>query len=120
MADKLPLLIKELDFDVLKGKSYQLVMTYAPKNGTPYDLTNFKARFKARINIDDVDTVINLDETNGITLGNTESNIIIIIPGVDTADLTEDAIRYGFEIEDAVTVVTPLLTGDIGLIVSIV
>lgn len=118
MAEKLELTLKELDFDLVKGKAFRLSMTYANKStGTPFDLTLFKARFVARLSADNATTIVSLDETDGITLGNGDNNIQIIIPGIN-----EDAseIRYGFEIEDAATVVTPLLTGDITLIKSVV
>ncbi len=120
MADKLPLSIKELDFDLLKGKSRRITITYGPKGGAGYDLTGWKARFKAKERAGDDIAIINLTETDGITLSSGTNNIQIIIPGTPTADLALSEIRYGFELEDIDTVVTPLLTGDISLITSVV
>ncbi|PHS23489.1 MAG: hypothetical protein COA83_09630 [Methylophaga sp.] len=118
MAEKLELILKELDFDVVKGKAYRLRMTYANKQtGLPFDLTSHKARFVARLSAGHADTIVSLDETDGITLGSSTNNIEIIVPGINV-DASE--IRYGFELEDAATVITPMLTGDITLIKSLI
>jgi hypothetical protein len=118
MSEKLKLSQKQLDFDVIKGKAFRLSMTYANKaTGTPFDLTAFKARFVAKRSAKSTASVVSLDETNGITLGNAQNNIEIIIPGL-AENVSE--ILYAFEIEDAATVVTPLLTGDITLLESVI
>jgi hypothetical protein len=111
---QIDLSIREVDIEIPKGKNYLLTMTWGEKGGAAYQLSSYTAKFVAKQNVDSVEKIIDLTESTGITLGDGEDNIKILIPGSATADSTLKEIRYGFEINDG-QADNLLLMGDLKL-----
>lgn len=76
-------------FTVYQGQTWEETLTVNNPDGTPTDLTGYKARMQVRADISDDDVILELDDTNGrleIT-DPTAGEITLLVSAEDMAEL---------------------------------
>lgn len=103
------------NFTIDQGAHFERVVTIRNSDDELFDLTGYTARMQIRTEIDAEDTVIELTtENGGITLGDEEGTITLVILSEDTAEITSDGV-YDIEIIDETDRVFRVLKGKIRL-----
>lgn len=87
---------------VQQGATWREVLTWTDSAGEAIDLsTGFTASLVARVNVDDVAAVIDLDESSGLTLG--DGTITIEQTATETTAFDFDKASYNLEITETVS-----------------
>lgn len=104
--------VKEIKMYIPQGTTYEHTFNYAQSDGTPIDLTGYKARMQFRQNVDDADPpVYDVDDVSGeLVCGN--GTVTLTIPDADSAAFDFESVRFDLEIESPGGVVTRLVKGD--------
>ena len=63
--------------------TFERTITWKDSTGTPVNLTGYTARLQVRSTFDDSNTVVDIDETGGITLGGVLGTIAVSVPAAD-------------------------------------
>jgi len=83
----------------------------------PVDLSGYTARMQVRpqLSSPDADIILELDETDGITLGGSEGSILIEVDAATTSTLNFSSAVYDLELISPTSVVTRLMEGKVML-----
>ena len=101
-----------LDFTIEQGATFNLLLTWKIDT-VPVNLTGYTARLQARIDVDEVDTILSLTTGFGITLGGAAGTISLDQTGTQTAVLPAGTYVYDLELQSAGGVVTRLVQGEL-------
>lgn len=91
------------NFRIYQGQTWDQTLTLRNSDGTAMNLTGYKARLQARIEIDDEEPVLDLTYDNGKILVTTPLSgiITILVSAADTAalDLDYEPQEYIYDLE---------------------
>lgn len=104
------------DFTIKQGSTFRLPFVLLI-GGIPVDVTYYQARMQIRRRIEDEETILSVDETDGITVGTEDGSFVIEISDEETAllDVRDFPAYYDVEVESAGGDVYTLLEGRVGL-----
>lgn len=92
--------IEGVDYDPFDPATYNLV-----------DVTGYTARFQVRAETADDEALVDLDDTDGITVGDTDGTFTVVLTDEQTAALDFREAVYELEVESAGGEVTPMAKG---------
>jgi predicted MFS family arabinose efflux permease len=102
-----------LDFTIEQGATFNLLLTWKINN-VAVNLTGYTARLQARIDVDEIETVLSLTTANGgITLGGALGTISLDQTAVQTTLLPAGTYVYDLELIAANATVTRLVQGEL-------
>ena len=102
------------DFTIEQGATFNLLMTWKIDN-IAVNLSGYTARLQARIDVDEVDTILSLTTGSGITLGGAAGTITLDQTATQTALLPKGEYVYDLELQTSGGVVTRLLQGELNI-----
>jgi len=102
------------DFTIEQGATFNLLMTWKIDN-IAVNLSGYTARLQARIDVDEVDTILSLTTGSGITLGGAAGTITLDQSASQTAVLPKGEYVYDLELQSSSGVVTRLLQGELNI-----
>ena len=102
----------QLALKVFQGASWDYTLTWKVDDAL-VDLGGFTARLHARPSISSDTVVLDLDETNGITLGGSAGTIVLTRSAAQTAALAPGKYVYDLELISGTGVVTRLVQGQL-------
>ena len=102
------------DFTIEQGATFNLLMTWKIDN-IAVNLSGYTARLQARIDVDEVDTILSLTTGSGITLGGAAGTITLDQSESQTAVLPKGEYVYDLELQSSSGVVTRLLQGELNI-----
>jgi len=95
-----------------QGATWDLSITYTDGDGDPIDLTDYSARMQVRQSYTSTDTVLDLTDGSGITLGGTAGTIDVQVGATATAGVAALQYVYDLEVEES-SVVTRVVQGSL-------
>lgn len=102
-----------LDFTIEQGATFNLLLTWKI-NGTAVNLTGYTARLQARIDVEEIETVLSLTtENGGITLGGALGTISLNRTAAQTTLLPAGTYVYDLELIASNATVTRLVQGEL-------
>jgi hypothetical protein len=95
-------MVAKLNLTINQGDTFAPTFVYKIITSgvtTIVDLTGYTARMKAKVDIDDTASILNLTtENGGITLGGENGTIALSVSATDTAALDFESIGYDIEL----------------------
>jgi hypothetical protein len=88
------------NFEIKQGVPFSVTMVWKDSAGTAVNLTGKTARLVAKVRKTDIEGVIDLSQTAGITLGTTNGNVTISLTESQTRALTFKYAAYDLFIGD--------------------
>jgi len=104
----------EYNFTIEQGATFNLLMTWKIDN-VAVNLTGYTARLQARIDVDEIDTILSLTTGAGITLGGAAGTISLDQTATQTALLPKGEYVYDLELQSSGGIVTRLLQGELNI-----
>lgn len=101
----------ELNLTLSQGATWTVSLTYNDGEGNPVDLTDYTARMQARESYTSATTVLDIDSSDGITLGGTAGSIQINVNATTTAAIGAAQYVYDMELVSNSGEVTRLIEG---------
>jgi predicted MFS family arabinose efflux permease len=102
-----------LDFTIEQGATFNLLLTWKINN-VAVNLTGYTARLQARVDVEDIETVLTLTTANGgITLGGVLGTISLDQTAVQTTLLPAGTYVYDLELIASNATVTRLVQGEL-------
>jgi predicted MFS family arabinose efflux permease len=102
-----------LDFTIEQGATFNLILTWKINN-VAVNLTGYTARLQARVDVEDIETVLTLTTANGgITLGGVLGTISLDQTAVQTTLLPSGTYVYDLELIASNATVTRLVQGEL-------
>jgi predicted MFS family arabinose efflux permease len=102
-----------LDFTIEQGATFNLLLTWKINN-VAVNLTGYTARLQARIDVEEIETVLSLTTANGgITLGGALGTISLDQTAIQTTLLPAGTYVYDLELIAANASVTRLVQGEL-------
>lgn len=104
----------ELNITIDQGSTWTKSVTWQDSNGDAYDLSSYEARMMIRKHYADNDKglpLVSLTETDGITLGASTNNVVIVIEDTVTEIIPGGIYYYDLELISPSQEVTKLLRG---------
>lgn len=104
----------EHNIEIDQGSTWTKAVTWQDSNATPYDLTSHTARMMIRKKYADEDKsapLVSLTHEDGITLGDTVDNVVIVIDDLTTEGIPAGTYYYDLELISPSEEVTKLLRG---------
>ena len=102
-----------LDFTIEQGATFNLILTWKINN-VAVNLTGYTARLQARVDVEDIETVLTLTTANGgITLGGVLGTISLDQTAVQTTLLPSGTYVYDLELIALNATVTRLVQGEL-------
>jgi hypothetical protein len=102
-----------LDFTIEQGATFNLLLTWKINN-VAVNLTGYTARLQARIDVEEIETVLSLTTANGgITLGGALGTISLDQTATQTTLLPAGTYVYDLELIAANATVTRLVQGEL-------
>ena len=86
-----------LDLTCPQGATFTKTLTWKV-NGDPTDLTGWAARMQVRTRHAAPETLVDVNDTAGITLGGTAGTVTIDLPAAATSELPAGEWRYDLEL----------------------
>ena len=80
------------NLEVFIGCKFDVVVTYKTDAGVAVNLTDYTANFGVKREHSDVDEVLSLTESSGLTLGGSAGTIDILITAAQTTELSGEYI----------------------------
>ena len=102
----------QLTLKLFQGASWDYTLTWKVDDAL-VDLGGFTARLQARPSISSDTVVLDLNETNGITLGGSAGTIALTRSAAQTAALAAGKYVYDLELISSTGVVTRLVQGQL-------
>lgn len=93
-----------------QGSTLSLTLTYKDSTEAPVNLTGYTARMQVRTSYNATDTLLNLTNGSGLTLGGSAGTIAVSVSATTTATLPTGNFVYDLEIVQGSTV-TKLIRG---------
>jgi hypothetical protein len=103
-----------LNFTIEQGATFNLLLTWKI-NDVPVNLTGYTARLQARVDIEEVDTILSLTTGAGITLGGALGTISLDQTATQTAVLPNGEYVYDLELIASNGTVTRLVQGQLNV-----
>ena len=104
-----------LDFTIEQGATFNLLLTWKINN-VAVNLTGYTARLQARIDVEEIETVLSLTTANGgITLGGALGTISLDQTAVQTTLLPAGTYVYDLELIASNGTVTRLVQGELDI-----
>jgi len=104
----------QYNFTIEQGATFNLLMTWKIDN-VAVNLTGYTARLQARIDVDEIDTILSLTTGAGITLGGAAGTISLDQTATQTALLPKGEYVYDLELQSSGGIVTRLLQGELNI-----
>jgi hypothetical protein len=104
----------EYNFTIEQGATFNLLMTWKIDN-VAVNLTGYTARLQARIDVDEIETILSLTTGAGITLGGAAGTISLDQTATQTALLPKGEYVYDLELQSSGGIVTRLLQGELNI-----
>jgi len=104
----------EYNFTIEQGATFNLLMTWKIDN-VAVNLTGYTARLQARIDVDEIDTILSLTTGAGITLGGAAGTISLDQTATQTTLLPKGEYVYDLELQSSGGIVTRLLQGELNI-----
>jgi len=104
----------QYNFTIEQGATFNLLMTWKIDN-VAVNLTGYTARLQARIDVDEIDTILSLTTGAGITLGGAAGTITLNQTATQTALLPKGEYVYDLELQSSGGIVTRLLQGELNI-----
>lgn len=102
-----------LDFTIEQGATFNLLLTWKINN-VAVNLTGYTARLQARIDVEEIETVLSLTtENGGITLGGALGTISLNRTAAQTTLLPAGTYVYDLELIASNATVTRLVQGEL-------
>ena len=104
-----------LDFTIEQGATFNLLLTWKINN-VAVNLTNYTARLQARVDVEDIETILTLTTANGgITLGGVLGTISLDQTATQTTLLPAGTYVYDLELIAGSGTVTRLVQGELAI-----
>jgi predicted MFS family arabinose efflux permease len=104
-----------LDFTIEQGATFNLLLTWKIDN-VAVNLTGYTARLQARVDVEEIETVLSLTTSNGgITLGGALGTISLDQTAVQTTLLPAGTYVYDLELIASNGTVTRLVQGELDI-----
>ena len=104
-----------LDFTIEQGATFNLLLTWKIDN-VAVNLTGYTARLQARVDVEEIETVLSLTTSNGgITLGGALGTISLDQTSVQTTLLPAGTYVYDLELIASNGTVTRLVQGELDI-----
>lgn len=89
---------KPYDFTVFQGDDYGFTVAYKNPDDTAKPLTDYTARMQARAAYDSAETVLDLEDGDGLTISEAEGRVAVALGNALTATITPGVYVYDLEI----------------------
>jgi hypothetical protein len=104
-----------VNFKEFEGDTLKMDFTWTDNLDAFVDLTGYTARMDIRSSVDDLNSLLSLNNLSGIFLGNAVSNIVLTVTKAQTIALGVGSFVYDIELTDTVGEVNTLIAGKIVL-----
>lgn len=107
------------NFEVFQGDTFTYRLTWRDENKDLVDLTGYTARMQVRTTVDADEAALELTtENGGITLGDEQGTIDLLVSAEDMAAVTAGSYRYDLEMENG-GVVQKLIRGKFKVVAEV-
>jgi hypothetical protein len=100
-----------VDLETEQGSDLRYSIVYKESNGTAVNITGASAKMQVRKWGSETTAAIQLDASNGLSLGTTNGVVAIAIPGAATAKLPAGTYRYDLILTTSAGVVDNIMYG---------
>lgn len=115
MATKIKSSTITINYEEYVTDTLSIDLTWKDSSGTPIDLTGYTGLFEIRAKVTDTLPLLTRDDTNGLDLGSSDSNITIDLTPTDLATLGPSSFVYFIRLTEPSGKVNTLVTGSISL-----